>query len=241
MARLLELEDHSEALQQQNDRLVIDSARTAVVTVDLHRGHLDPVEATVPIGPELSERVIRGAREVLVFARANGIAVVHVTVTLRAVEAETFYEHPKFSKAALLYSIENPLSDAQRRGVLHNVEGSVQAELVPEIGPEPGDHWITNKKTYSSFMGTDLDNLLRRILGVDTVLIMGVNTNTCVLNAAFDACNHGYRAIVIEEGCASCYGEDLHAFALNAIARTCGWVLTTEELKAKVARPVAVA
>jgi nicotinamidase-related amidase len=234
MPRLLELEDHSDVLRRQNELLEIDPTRTAVVTVDLHRGHLDPIEATVPIGPELSERVIRGAHEVLVFARANGIAVVHVTVTLREIEAETFYQHPKFSKAALIYSRENPSSDAQRRGVLHNVEGSVQCELPPEIGPEPGDHWITTKKTYSSFIGTDLDNLLRRILGIDTVLIMGVNTNTCVLNAAFDACNHGYRAIVIEEGVASCYGEDLHAFALNAIARTCGWVLTTDELKAKV-------
>jgi nicotinamidase-related amidase len=172
MTRLLELEDHSDVLAQQNARLEIDPARTAVVTIDLHRGHLDPVE--------------------------------------------------------------NPSSDAQRRGVLHNVEGSVQAELPPEIGPGPGDHWITTKKTYSSFIGTDLDNLLRRILGVDTVLLMGVNTNTCVLNAAFDACNHGYRAIVIEEGVASRYGEDLHAFALNAIARTCGWVLTASELKEKV-------
>src|SRR5713226_6495282 len=151
MARLLELEDHSETLQAQNDRLELDLARTAVLTVDLHRGHLDPVEATVPIGAALSERVIHGAREVLVFARANGLAVVHVTVTLRETEAKTFYRHPKFSEAALIFSKQNPLSEAQRRGVLHNVEGSIQAELAPEIGPEPGDYWIRTKKTYSSF------------------------------------------------------------------------------------------
>ncbi len=234
MSRLVELEDHAVALARQNAELQIEVAQTAVVTVDLHRGHLDPVEATVPIGPALSHNVIRGASEVLRIARGCGIPVVHVTVTFREIEAETMYKHPKFSKEWFIYSRENPLSDAQRRGVPHNLEGSVQATLPLELGPEPGDYWINNKKTYSSFIGTDLDGLLRRILGVDTVLLMGVNTNTCVLNAVFDACNFGYRPIVIEEGVASCYGEDLHLFALNAIARTCGWVLTIDELKEKL-------
>ncbi len=234
MGRVVEMEDHSEALRQQNERLKVDPASTAVVTIDLHNGHLDPVNATVPVGPELAERVVRGAHDVLVFAREHGIPVVHVTVTFREVEAENFYEHPKFKSLALEYSTENPLSEAQRARVLHNVEGSVQAQLHPDIGPEPGDFWINNKKTWSSFIGTDLDNLLRRILKVDTVVLMGVNTNTCVLNGAFDAGNHGYRVIVIEEGVVSAYGDDLHTFALDAIARTIGWVLSAAEFKEKV-------
>ena len=89
MGRMVELEDHSELFRKQNEDLVIDPAKTAVVTIDLHNGHLDPVQATVPVGAELSARVVRGAHDVLVFAREHGLPVVHVTVTLRRIEAET--------------------------------------------------------------------------------------------------------------------------------------------------------
>src|SRR5688572_21328580 len=109
MGRVVEMEDHSDNLREQNERLKIDPASTAVVTIDLHNGHLDPVHATVPVGPELAERVVRGAHDVLVFAREQGIPVVHVTVTFREVEAKNFYEHPKFKSLALEYSTENPL------------------------------------------------------------------------------------------------------------------------------------
>lgn len=57
----------------------------------------------------------------------------------------------------------------------HCVEGSIQAQLRPDIGGEAGDHLIRNKKTAGGFLGTDLEMLLRRILRLDTVVIMAIN------------------------------------------------------------------
>ena len=56
----------------------------------------------------------------------------------------------------------------------HNLKGSVQTEIIPELLEET-DYVINNKKTHSVFFGTDLDNLLR-ILDVDHLVFMGVTS-----------------------------------------------------------------
>jgi nicotinamidase-related amidase len=52
--------------------------------------------------------------------------------------------------------------------------------------------------------------------------LMGINTNTCVHNAAFDGMNLGYKVVVAEECVGSMYGADLHVFGLQNIARCLG-------------------
>jgi hypothetical protein len=73
--------DRTEFLRLLNQALTVDPSRTAVVTIDCHRGHLDPGVATMPVRAEAAARV--------------------VVATARLV-------------------------------------GSVQTELMPELGPEPG-------------------------------------------------------------------------------------------------------
>jgi nicotinamidase-related amidase len=142
--------------------------------------------------------------------------------------------NPRIDAARLLLPKMTPKTEAQRRGTLHNIQGSLQTELMPEIGPEKGDYVIENKKTFSSFQGTDLEHLLRIVLGVDTVVLMGINTNTCVLCAAFESFNLGYKTVVISDCVASMYGQDLHGLGLQNVARCLGWVLTVNEFKEKV-------
>lgn len=126
-----------------------------------------------------------------------------------------------------------PVTDAQKRGVLHNIEGSVQTQLMPEIGPEKGDYIINTKKTLSISMGTDLEHLLR-ILEVDTVVLIGINTNTCVQCAAFESMSRGFKTVVSADCVASMYGQDLHILGPQNIVRCLGWVLTVVEFKEKV-------
>jgi len=229
---IVEIEDHSTTLETLNKQLQIDPTRTAIVTIDMHRGHLDSVEATLPVPVEESQRVCKHARELLTFARANGIPVIHVIAVLREMEADKL--NPRIAAGHVVMSKASPKTEAQRRGALHNIEGSIQTELMPEIGPETGDYIINNKKTFSSFMCTDLEHLLRIVLGVNTVVLTGINTNTCVLCAAFESFNHAYKTVVISDCVASMYGQDLHLFALQNIARCLGWVLSVNEFKQKV-------
>ena len=128
--------------------------------------------------------------------------------------------------------VKQSLTPGRRSTILHhNQEGSPQTEVPPELSPQPGDHVIRSKKRLSAFYGTDLEVLLRS-LGTETVVIVGINTNTCVLCTAFDAFNRDLRVIVASDGVASMYGEDLHVFGLENLRRCLGWVLTTDEIVA---------
>jgi len=95
------------------------------------------------------------------------------------------------------------------------------------------DYVIDNKKRLDCFYGTDLKSLLE-VLGIKNVILMGINTNTCVLNTAFTAFNHDYRVVVASDCVASMYGDDLHVLGLQNVARCLGWVLSNEDIKAKL-------
>jgi Isochorismatase family len=66
------------------------------------------------------------------------------------------------------------------------------------------------------------------------VYLMGINTNTCVLNKAFTAFNHDYRIVVLSDCVASMYGDDLHAVGLQNVARCLGWALGNEQFRERV-------
>lgn len=105
---------------------------------------------------------------------------------------------------------------------------------MPELAPAPGDYVINSKHRLSSWLDTDLDSWLR-VQGIDTLLLIGINTNTCVQCAAFEAFNRDYAAIVVSDCVHSMYGADLHDFALENVARCFGWVLSTDEVLGKLA------
>jgi len=92
---------------------------------------------------------------------------------------------------------------------------------------------IDRQRRLSICRDTDLDITLRE-LRIDTVVLAGINTNTTVLCAAFESLNRDLRTIVVSDCVASMYGDDLHFFGLQNVARCLGWVLTVDELAAKV-------
>jgi nicotinamidase-related amidase len=199
----------------------------------MHRGHLDPDEATMPVTREVSRRVLAAAGSFLGFARDRGIPVIHVILTWRPNEAYGF--NPRLEAARMILSNVTPQTTALAVGTQHNIIGSRQCELMPPIGPVGGDFIVDTKKTLSIFYGTELEVLLGTYLkDVDTLILMGINTNTCVQCAAFEALNRGFKVIVLEDCVGSMYGEDMHVAALQNIARCLGWVLGSEEVKQKI-------
>jgi nicotinamidase-related amidase len=74
------------------------------------------------------------------------------------------------------------------------IEGTHGAELLPEVGPRPGDIVFVKKKP-SGFHGTPLLGcLIER--NIDTVVVLGGATSNCVRATVFDAASYNYRAIV---------------------------------------------
>lgn len=79
--------------------------------------------------------------------------------------------------------------------------------------------WM-DKRYYSTFSGTDLDVRLRE-RSVDTVVLMGVLSDICVLHTAIDAYNKGYRIEVVSSAIAA-LTEENHQFALNHLRHVLG-------------------
>jgi biuret amidohydrolase len=225
--------DRSEMRRALAAALEIDPGRTAIITVDCHRGHLDPAIATMPLPAKLAASVVETVARLVHAGRAAHIPVIHVILQTRllAPGAAESMSNPFWRALEDAEQSLSPTLPSTIRG--HNIVGSPQTELMPELGPEPDDLVVDTKRRLSIFRGTDL-SLLLRDLRVDTVVLCGINTNTCVLCAAFEAFNRDLRVVVISDGVASMYGDDLHFFGLQNIARCLGWVVTCDELAARL-------
>src|SRR5207244_2120830 len=65
--------------------LRIEAKQTALITIDMHRGHLDMDVATMPAKPEDAKRVVARGKEVLDFSRKLKIPVIHVVLVHRRI------------------------------------------------------------------------------------------------------------------------------------------------------------
>ena len=116
-----------------------------------------------------------------------------------------------------------------RKGILrHNLAGSQGTEIIPALYAD-GDLVVRGKKRYSAFYATYLEFLLRG-LGVDTLILAGINTTTCILCTAFEASNRDFRVVVASDAVDSMDGEEMHRFALRLMEAAVAWPLTNREI-----------
>ncbi len=197
-----------------------------VIAIDLHRGHLDPAVATMPLEAAAAARVVAANARFLAWARAQGMPVAHCVATYR--DAAEIALNPAWRARAA--DPNNPRKNVLR----HNLRGSPGCEVMPEL-LAPGDLIVDAKKRYDCFTATDLD-LTLKAHGVETVLIVGVNTNSCVMATATAACCRDYAVMVIADCVDTMDGPALHDAALKVIGTAFGRVLTQDELAASWAQ-----
>ncbi|MGV3244375.1 cysteine hydrolase family protein [Staphylococcus sp. 11261D007BR] len=108
----------------------------------------------------------------------------------------------------------------------HNIEGTDGRDLYGDIGQEyekikDASHvFFLDKRRFDSFYGTPLDSLLRE-RQIDTLEIVGVCTDICVLHTAASAYNLNYQLIIPKNGVAS-FDLTGHEWALNHFKNTLG-------------------
>jgi nicotinamidase-related amidase len=198
----------------------LDRHATALVAIDMHRGHLDPAVATLPLPAERCGPVIRRAADLFTEVRALGVPVVHVVTEYR--DRAEIAANPFWS------AVHGDPAQA-RQGILrHNLAGSPGTEIIPELR-DPGDVVVRGKKRYSAFHATDLEFVLRR-LAARTLILAGINTTSCVLCAAFEATNRDFRVVIAADAVDSMDGDEMHRLALRLMGATCGWVLGNAEI-----------
>ncbi len=193
----------------------------AAVAIDMHRGHLDPTIATLPLDAARSRELIQRSATFFNALRRLAVPIIHVV---------TAYRDPAEVLSNPFWRAKNNDPSATRRHIArHNVLPSQGIQIIPELLDSAWDRVVATKKRYSAFLGTDLEFVLRT-LGIQTLLLAGVNTNSCVLATASEGCNRDYRVVVVQDCVDSMDGEEAHDAALLMIRTAFGWMATCEEI-----------
>eukprot|EP00897_Mesotaenium_endlicherianum_P004647 jgi/Mesen1/420/ME000100S10656 len=161
---------------------------TAILVIDMQNDFLLPGSPTSVAG---GLAVVPSVKQAVEGARKKKIPVIWVKREHHAsgMDVELSRRH---------------LFEGGRSGIL--VPGTAGAALVDGLVAEEQDI-VVIKKRFSAFFGTSLDSILRN-LGVENLLITGVQTPNCIRATAFDAVSLDYKHVgVLADATASATDE----------------------------------
>ncbi len=200
----------------------------AVIGIDLHRGHLDPAVATMPLEAKRAAILVEANRKFFAAARQAGIPIVHAVTKYR--DVVEIRSNPFWRTRA------NDPKASRKNVERHNLAGMPGTEIMPGLY-DPRDILVDTKKRYDCFVATDLDFMLRRH-GINTLLITGINTSSCVLATGIRANVLDYAPVIIEDCVDTMDGPALHEAALACFRAAFGWVMRSDAVL-EVIRPAA--
>ena len=205
----------------------LDPADTAVVEIDMHRGHVGPDQRLTLPAPRARER-IEAHNRFQAECRKLGMPVIHVQHWQRhgGIDDLNNRKHNRMANWRVLYYLyieDNELMDE------HSWEGTKWLDLMTE--EVEGDYYIRTKKRLSAFFPTDLEFLLHN-LDVHNLILTGTFTDACVLSTAFDAANLDFRVIVPRDIVAG-FSESAENASLQVISLHLGLVVDSPALLAE--------
>lgn len=92
----------------------------------------------------------------------------------------------------------------------------------------PSQDWFLVKDRYSAFIGTSLEDDLRRE-HIDTLFFTGVMTNVCVESSLRDAFQLGFRSILVKD-CTATLSSALQAASEEVIQAAFGYVICSDQI-----------
>jgi nicotinamidase-related amidase len=114
----------------------------------------------------------------------------------------------------------------------HAMKGTREAEVVASLAPQPGD-LVLDKRTYSPFVSTDLDEQLKA-RGIDRLYITGLHTDCCARHTSGDAFQRGYDLVWVTDGLQA-FTDDAHRAGLEYFK---AWYATDPERQLRTANQV---
>lgn len=210
-------------------------AHTALLLIDMQ--YLD-VHPDYGLGKLLCERypesaayflsrversVVPNQRRLLGCFRAAGLRVIHLTVGAHLPDNSDWV--PLRRQAD-----ERVERETGQKPVCYPL-GSFEHGIIPEVAPQAGE-LVLNKVSRSAFTSTGLDQILRNI-GLDTLIVTGVFTNSCIEMTARDAADRGYKCVIVDDACAT-FTQDMHDAVLRTFSFLYGKVQRTDDVVAEL-------
>lgn len=150
-----------------------------LIVVDIANAFTDPAS---PLGSGM-DREVEQSNRLIDAAHASDVPVIFTTV---------WYDQEDLGDAGVWAK--------KQAGVKHLKAGTRAVQLDERLHRKSADALLV-KKYASCFFGTDLVSRLNSHRA-DTVVICGCSTSGCVRATAVDACQWGYRPMVVREACA---------------------------------------
>jgi nicotinamidase-related amidase len=183
---------------------------------------LEHAAATLRAGELPADRaaaLVERCQEFLDTARALDVPIVHVITAYR--DRAEILSNPYWS-----FQAQRPGS--KRANIAeHNLAGLPGLEMMPQLVSD-GDVYVTTKKRYDCFIGTDLEFILRSG-GHDGLVLLGVNTNSCVLATGVAASVRDFAVFILDEGVDSMMGAELDEAARRVLDASFGWLISAED------------
>jgi len=193
---------------------------TAVVSIDMHEGHLSE-SSDCPCPAPRGRDVIAAIDNFHEKAREFGVPIIHVVSTLRKSGLDDINGIPSAWRLTMPEYFGS-IPGAPK----HAISGSHWTKLRTKL--DERDELIDTKRRLSAFYPTDLDFLLRQ-MNIKTIVFTGVNVDCCILNSAFDASNRNYQVIVLKDASAGT-DENLEAAGRTIVSLFLGLVMESSEL-----------
>ena len=198
----------------------LQARSTAVVAVDMHRGHLDPSVAVLPLAAERCGPVIARAAELFHELRSVGLRIIHVVTEYR--KPEEIASNP-FWKA-----IHDDPTRA-RKGILrHNLAGSQGTEIILEGGAEDAGRRVDPGKDQSVNPETTEQKL--EVGCIKGAIALLASHHEIAIRIELGATNRDFRVVVASDAVDSMDGGEMHRFVLRLMETAVGWPLTNQEI-----------
>lgn len=174
----------------------IDPEKTALLVLDMnyvcaHRDYgIGPRFETIGLPPDyfydrIDSVVVPNIQRLLKVFREQDMKVIYTSMGCEKADMSDLPETWRKAYPKIGYDKSRP--------------GTKEYEIREEVRQEEGEP-VLLKRSSGAFASTDLDRRLKE-LGVDTLVITGVETDCCLYNTAIEANDRGYKVIVPDDGC----------------------------------------
>lgn len=193
----------------------LDAVTTALVVIDVQYGNASPDHG-------IGKRMRDEGRSEVGHERFTRVATRVVPNVNRL--AEAFRQRESLVVYLTINSLRHDFRDIPRNrrrlaGWRHGGTGMTdlsappkEHQILDDLGPR-GDDVVLNKTTIGAFTSSNLPSVLRSA-GIQTMVVSGVSTNSCIESTVRGAADMGFRVVIAEDAC----GAAMQAFHEEAIA-----------------------
>jgi ureidoacrylate peracid hydrolase len=225
-------------IEAKPDPIVIDTARTAVIVVDMQNdfGTKGGMFDRAGIDISMIQRAVAPTARVLASARQAGMKVVYLKMAFRPDLSDLGDAGSPNRERHLRLGVGQPIHAPDGGEGRTLIRDTWNTEIVDALKPEPSDT-VIYKHRFSGFYQTDLDAVLKRS-AVKYLVVTGCTTSVCVESTLRDAMFRDYSCVLLADCAAEPIGFGLprsnHEASLTVIQTLFGWVSGSAEFIGRV-------